>query len=48
MITLHGSFDEVAQPEVDGSASSAPSGPREVQGIIQGQSTRGSRKQEEL
>ncbi|KAF6066969.1 TAP C-terminal domain family protein [Candida albicans] len=28
MITLHGSFDEVAQPEVDGSASSAPSGPR--------------------
>lgn len=28
VITLHGSFDETAQPEVDGSMSSTPSGPR--------------------
>ena len=27
-ITIHGSFDETAQPEVDGSMSSTPSGPR--------------------
>ncbi|EMG48675.1 mRNA export factor MEX67, partial [Candida maltosa Xu316] len=28
MITIHGSFEETAQPEVDGSLSSTPSGPR--------------------
>ena len=27
-ITIHGSFEETAQPEVDGSMSSTPSGPR--------------------
>lgn len=36
-------FDEVAQPEVDGALHPLPQVQGVVQGIIQGQSTRGSR-----